>query len=291
MQQGTVEVEEYGFEVHGTYRIRGRHRASSMEAVMGKQGGPPAFEQYYESIYSERWPGLRDALLSGPAHAELGPPLRRPYYLDDASRIAAEALPLEDATDILDMCSAPGGKALVLAAGMEAGARLVANERSATRRDRLRRVLDDHLPPEIRGRITITGHDATRWGLYERNAYDRILLDVPCSSERHLLSSPEHLERWTKARTRHLATQAFAMLAAAIDAARPGGLLLYSTCALSPEENDGVIDKAAKKRAGRYRVRRADVPWAEPTRHGYHILPDSAEGRGPIYASLLEVLA
>ncbi|MFP4374746.1 MAG: RsmB/NOP family class I SAM-dependent RNA methyltransferase [Spirochaetaceae bacterium] len=258
---------------------------------MGNRGGRPGFEQYYESVFSGRWPELRTALLSDPAYAELGPPLTRSYYLDDASRIAAESLPLEGAADILDMCAAPGGKALVLAAGMDADARLVANERSAARRERLRRVLDDHLPPAIRGRVTVTGHDATKWGLYEQHAYDRILLDVPCSSERHLLSAPEHLERWTKARTRHLAVQAFAMLAAAIDAARPGGLVLYSTCALSPEENDGVIDKAEKRRAGRFRVRPVESPWAERTRHGYHILPDSAEGRGPIYVSLLEVLA
>jgi 16S rRNA C967 or C1407 C5-methylase (RsmB/RsmF family) len=168
------------------------------------------------------------------------------------------------------------------------GAKLVANERSAARRKRLRRVLDEHLPAEIRDRISVTGHDAARWGLYETDAYDRILLDVPCSAERRLLSAPRHLKHWSPARTRHLATQAFAMLAAAIDAARAGGLILYSTCALSPAENDGVIDKAQKKRAGRYRVRSAEVPWAEPTRHGYHILPDTAEGRGPIYLSLLE---
>jgi 16S rRNA C967 or C1407 C5-methylase (RsmB/RsmF family) len=253
--------------------------------------GPQAFETYYESIFSGRWPELKEALAREPAYATLGGPLTAPYYLDDASRIAARALPLQQARDILDMCAAPGGKALVLASGMEAAARLVANERSAKRRERLHRVLDEHLPGDIRERIEVTAHDATRWGLYERDAYDRILLDVPCSSERHILASDEHLDRWSPARTKHLAVQAFAMLAAAIDAARPGGLILYSTCALSPLENDGVIDKAEKKRAGRYRVRNAEVPWGESTRHGYHILPDRAEGRGPIYLSLLEVLA
>jgi 16S rRNA C967 or C1407 C5-methylase (RsmB/RsmF family) len=127
--------------------------------------------------------------------------------------------------------------------------------------------------------------------LYEQNAWDRILLDVPCSSERHILASSRHLARWTRSRTKHLAVQQFAMLAAAVDAAKPGGYVLYSTCALSPAENDGVIDKALKKRAGRFSVRSAEVEWAEPTRHGYQILPDTACGRGPIYLSLLEVLA
>lgn len=253
------------------------------------QAGPNAFEDYYESIFAGRWPGLREALEKEITYARLGPPLTETYYLDDASRIAAETLPLAGATDILDMCAAPGGKSLVLAMNMRPQARLVANERSAKRRERLYRVLDGHLPPDIRVRVEVTGHDATRWGLYERDAYDAILLDVPCSAERHLLSSQQHLKRWSPARTRHLATRAFAMLAAAIDAARPGGFILYSTCALSPQENDGVVAKAERKRPGRCRVLSAEVPWAEPTRQGYRILPDTAEGRGPIYLSLLEV--
>jgi len=252
--------------------------------------GPESFENYYESIFQERWPRLKRSLENDPTYTTLGAPLRSPYHLDDASRIAGETLPLQGAKQILDMCAAPGGKALVLASAMENDAELTANERSARRRDRLRRVLDEHLPEDVRSRVTVTGHDATRWGLYEANAYDRILLDVPCSSERHILNSPPHLESWSPARTKHLATQAFAMLAAAIDAARPGGLILYSTCALSSRENDGVLDKAEKKREGRYRVRSPAVPYAEPTRWGFHILPDTAEGRGPIYLSLLEVL-
>lgn len=250
-----------------------------------------AFEQFYSDIFETRWPALRSALAAEPTYARLGPPLVSPYYLDDASRIAAETLPTDGAEALLDMCAAPGGKTLSLASRLENDAHLVANERSARRRERLHRVLDEHLPPALRARVEVTGHDASKWGLYEQSAYDRILLDVPCSSERHLLASPQHLDRWTPARTRHLATQAFAMLAAAIDAARPGGLILYSTCALSPAENDGVLEKAAKKRAGRYSVRSPEVPWAEPTRHGYNILPDTAGGRGPIYLALLEVLA
>ncbi|MFO8063302.1 MAG: RsmB/NOP family class I SAM-dependent RNA methyltransferase [Spirochaetota bacterium] len=252
--------------------------------------GPESFEKYYESIFQDRWPRLKRSLEDDPTYTTLGPPLSRPYHLDDASRIAAATLPLHGAERILDMCAAPGGKTLVLASAMDHDAELVANERSSRRRERLRRVLDEHLPEALRACVEVTGHDATRWGLYETNAYDRILLDVPCSSERHILGSPSHLESWSPARTKHLATQAFAMLAAAIDAGRPGALILYSTCALSPRENDGVLDKAEKKRGGRYRVLSPEVPYSEPTRHGFHIFPDTAGGRGPIYLSLLEVL-
>ncbi|MFP4206530.1 MAG: RsmB/NOP family class I SAM-dependent RNA methyltransferase [Spirochaetaceae bacterium] len=256
-----------------------------------KDRGEKAFEQHYEALFAARWPGLREALRAEPTYTTLGSPLLRPYYLDEASLIAARALPLEGAGEVLDMCAAPGGKTLVLASHMGEEAHLVANERSARRRERLQRVLDEHLPADVRLRVEVTGHDATRWGLHERDAYDRILLDVPCSAERHLLDSPGHLGRWTPARTKHLSIQAFAMLAAALDAARPGGYVLYSTCALSPQENDGVIEKASRKRSGRFLPQEVSAPWTEPTHHGYRILPDSAEGRGPIYFSLLEVLA
>ena len=88
---------------------------------------------------------------------------------------------------VLDMCAAPGGKSLLLAEAMGDAGRLVANELSPTRRAKLKTILEDCLPGEQRKHIQVTGHDATRWGLHEPDHYDRVLLDAPCSSERHVL--------------------------------------------------------------------------------------------------------
>jgi 16S rRNA C967 or C1407 C5-methylase (RsmB/RsmF family) len=91
--------------------------------------------------------------------------------------------------------------------------------------------------------IRDTGHDATLWFRHETERHHRILLDVPCSSERHLISSHIHLARWIPARTKHHSIQAFAMPASALEVVTIGGFIFYSTCALSPAENDGAVEK------------------------------------------------
>jgi 16S rRNA C967 or C1407 C5-methylase (RsmB/RsmF family) len=166
-----------------------------------------------------------------------------------------------------------------------AGESLTVNERSGDRRARLVRVLKEHLPPEIYTHVRVTGHDAARWCLHETDAYDRILLDVPCSSERHLVRSPSHLANWSTARTKHLALQSFAMLSSAFRVVKPGGVILYSTCTLSALENDRVVEKLLARQAGRAAVEPAPAAYGvpEPTEYGTIVLPDRSGGLGPMY--------
>ncbi len=249
--------------------------------------GPEAFDRFYSEVLGPRWQLLRSCLLTSGKPVALEAGLLKPYFLDEASVAAADALDVSPGNSVLDMCAAPGGKSLVLALRAGESGELVANERSSARRARLIRVLDQHLPAELRSRVTVTGHDARRWGLHEKSRYDRVLLDAPCSSEAHVVSSPTHLGNWSASRTRSLAVQAHAMLAAAVDAVKPGGLVLYSTCAVSPLENDGVIARLLKRRSSLVTVRTAGAAWGEATRYGWEIMPDRAEGRGPIYFALL----
>ena len=246
-----------------------------------------AFDRHYESRFADRWPKLRAALLMPPTRVAYAAGLQAPYYLDEASVAAANALPLDGGNRVVDFCAAPGGKTLVLAGRLPQGASLISNERSSARRARLHRVLDEHLCAERRAHISVTGHDATRWGVVQPESCDRILLDVPCSSERHVMHNPTHLARWSASRSPRLAIQAFAMLAAAIDALVPQGYVLYVTCALSDTENDDVIAKAFRKRAGIIESVPVKLPWGEPTAYGVQVLPDTADGRGPLYVSLL----
>lgn len=267
--------------------------------------GPAAFDRFYESLYGDRWPQLKAALLASAPRVALTSGLTAPYYLDPASALAALALEVEPGDRVLDLCAAPGGKTLVLARARPAV--LVANERSSARRSRLHRVLDDHLPAELRAVVSVTGHDAARWGLHEPGAYHRVLADVPCSSERHVIAAPAELARWSASRTARLAAGAYAILCAAVDSLAPGGRVVYSTCALSPAENDGVV---AKVLSGKRPVASVDAlevinrvvagpaaaeisafassePPGRPTEHGLLITPDADGGIGPIYIAIL----
>ena len=265
---------------------------------MGKKKSRISFEDFYEDIFTSRWPRLREALLQESRYYQLStgssdgraepveraPQQRDSYFLDEASYHTAMQLDPQPEDRVLDMCAAPGGKTLVL---MHRFPRieLTSNEWSGTRRERLRRVLQEHLREEQLQRVRITGFDARVWFRHEQSAYDRILLDVPCSSERHVLHSSAHLNKWSPARTKHLAIQAFTMLASALEVVKPGGLIIYSTCALSSLENDGVLEKLHKKRAGRFELVPLHLPFGEHTRYGWQVLPDTAEGRGPMYAA------
>lgn len=208
------------------------------------------------------------------------------YVMNAASVLAARSLPLESARRILDMCAAPGGKALVLAERMPENAELVLNDRSNARRARLATVVKDYLPSRLRERIRIIGQDGRKLGIKQPAAYDAILLDAPCSSEAHVLRDEKALSEWSITRSKRLAQDQYALLTSALEALRPGGFLLYSTCALSPLENDGVVDRLLVKKRHPVLVEQLRFGWGEATKFGWLILPDLT-GCGPLYFCLL----
>ena len=245
------------------------------------------FFDYFEGIYGDRWPALLEALKGEGLAAELhfGENLE-PYFLDEASIFAAECLQVEPGMEVLDMCAAPGGKTLVLASKLQGKGSLQSNDRSPDRRLRLQHVIENSLPESWRSIIRVTGYDGMKFGLHKKESYDRILLDAPCSSDRHVLNAPQYLKEWSSKRVKRLSVEQGALLASAVDALRPGGVLVYGTCALSPLENDAVVSKILKKRPSMELDFIRDIPeGADRTACGVHILPDKAKGSGPIYCA------
>lgn len=255
-----------------------------------------AFECYYRNLYGERWEddslrpgdrpaGLRQSLVEEAAPAAFAEGLREPYFLDAASVLAARSLRVPAGGTVLDACAAPGGKSLVIAAALPEGTRLLANELSAERRRRLAAVLDRYLPEEKRARVTVSGFDAAAQGgrKSEGGRFAAILLDAPCSSERHVIADPLALGRWTPARPRFLARRQWALLSSAFFLLKPGGSLVYVTCALSEEENDGVAGRLLEKPGAR--LDPPDFAEGEAVRFGRIILPDRCGGMGPMYVA------
>lgn len=258
-----------------------------MAKQKGKADGATQFESYYQDIYQDRWEPLRTALQEDKVPIAYEEGLTRPYYLDEASVLAAKLLGVQRGETVLDMCAAPGGKTLVLASSLHGEGLLVSNDRSSARRARLKQVVRDHLNEADSTCIQVTAHDATRWSLYEQNRYDRILLDAPCSSERHVLHDPKALAMWSPSRPKRLAITQFAMLAAALEAVKPGGYILYSTCSINPMENERVVEKLFEKRIGRFTIMDSAQTGSEERSYGSLILPDRGEGRGPLYFCLI----
>lgn len=270
--------------------------------------GAEAFEEYYASVFAERWQGLKAALLKESEPKEFKAQEGAAYFLDSASVLAAISLPLEKANKILDMCAAPGGKSLVLASRMERGASLRCNERSFDRFQRLKKVVAENLPASVQERVQLSCGDGALLCKKEDASYDAILLDAPCSSERHVLNDPKYLAEWSPARVKSLAMQQWALLSSAFRILNEGGHLLYSTCALDRAENEGVAERLLKKFpearavpvqelfAAQEKGRKEIAPFFdlsllpkfEEKTLGFSILPDMQGGAGPIYFCLFQ---
>ena len=277
-----------------------------MRASHDKRGAQ-AFDAYYAELFGDRWAALRASMLAQdhPQH-KLNTAADRPYYIDAASVLVASAAisftaPSVGTYAILDLCAAPGGKTLVLALSCGKDCTIVANDRSASRRERLRRVLDEHLDAGLRERITVSGHDARRWGLHEQGAYDLVLADVPCSSEAHLLSGSGRIDQWSRSRVERISRDQFAMLRSASQAVRPGGIIVYATCSLPRAENEGLVERAVERSrkkgpviqvvdASRERQESLERRFGlnlSPSDPGYRIWPDENDGAGPMYFCML----
>lgn len=97
------------------------------------------FFEYYANLFGPRWESLQKALLGENKPKELQIENATPYFLDEASFFAANALGVLPGMDVLDMCAAPGGKTLVLANALKGEGSLQSNDRSPDRRERDRK--------------------------------------------------------------------------------------------------------------------------------------------------------
>ncbi len=278
-----------------------KNNAQKANVLRGAEG----FEQYYSNLYGERWEKIKKAF------AEENQAVRyfvngseKEYYLDSASVLAALCLPLKGAEKILDLCAAPGGKTLVLASRMDANASLFANERSPERKHRLAVVVQTCLPPQISERITVSCSDGATWCTRQIECFDRILLDAPCSSERHVIADPKYLNEWSLSRIKTVTTEQWSLLSCAYRLLSVGGIMVYSTCALCPEENDGMIERLQKKfnkNQDAFEILEPNpivseiknfvdinIPGFEKTKYGFQILPDLQKGAGPIYFTVIK---
>ena len=281
------------------------------------------FETYFSSVYGERWPVLFRALENSetqvlrknifadydakdfsqsqfPNSFKVNPEINVHnlrdqndiqvfYKMDPASVLVATALDVQPEDLVLDVCAAPGGKSLILAEKLNGTGQLVSNEYSNARRERLTRVIREYLPHEMRQNVFVQGKDGNYYGMHKAGVFDRVLADVPCSGERHLLENPQEFSEWTKRRSENLAVRQYSLLSSAYLACREGGQIVYSTCSISPLENDDVVKKLNKKRSVEFlNFPDADkYPFLEKTEFGYQILPDRSEGYGPMYFSVI----
>ncbi|MGE0848929.1 MAG: RsmB/NOP family class I SAM-dependent RNA methyltransferase [Hyphomicrobiaceae bacterium] len=210
--------------------------ASLTEAALDisvKPGGAMSVEAWAERLGGYL---LRTGSVRLPAHGRIED---LPGYGDGAwwiqdagaalvARVAGEV----SGRSVADLCAAPGGKTAALAAG---GAHVTAVDLSAARLARLRHNLE-----RLRLFAEVVEADAAAWS--PRRNFDVVVLDAPCTATGTIRRHPDILRLKRAEDVGRMALQQHALLAHAGSLVRPGGLLVYSTCSLEPEEGAAQID-------------------------------------------------
>jgi 16S rRNA (cytosine967-C5)-methyltransferase len=202
--------------------------------------GAPARETEYAPA------GLRIVSLPGPVTSL--PSFREGLFTvqDESSQLAALLLDPRPGDRVLDACAAPGGKATYLAELMGDTGTLLACDRNPQK-------------------ISLIGENVRRIGLTSvetrvvdaaalppelRQSFDRVLLDAPCSGLGVLRRMPEGKWRKSPEDIPRLAARQRELLESVSTAVAPGGILVYSTCSTSVEENEDVVDDFLSRHPG-----------------------------------------
>ncbi|WP_234493753.1 16S rRNA (cytosine(1407)-C(5))-methyltransferase RsmF [Vibrio maritimus] len=164
------------------------------------------------------------------------------FYIQEASSMlppsALYAGEDNDYEAVLDMAAAPGSKTTQLAALMENSGVLVANEFAASRV----KVLHANIERCGVRNAALSNYDARVFGGWLPEQFDAILLDAPCSGEGTVRKDPDAMKNWSLNSTAEIAATQKDLIESAFHALKVGGNLVYSTCALSPEENQQVAE-------------------------------------------------
>lgn len=256
----------------------------------------PDFQDFLASLQVPLKPSFRFNQLKAPAEetARLLQPIRiqpLPYYADGftvldpvalgnhfthqlgliygqeaSSMMPVLSLAPQPGEIALDLCAAPGSKTTQIAQLMENRGLLVANEVNARRRVSL---LQNLKRCGVINAVVI-GQRGERIGRYLPDYFDRVLIDAPCSAEGTIRKSRAVLHHWGLKNIERMAWIQKALLVSGFQALKPGGVLIYSTCTVAPEENEGVVDYLLKKQPAAdlldielpgFRVRRGLRTW------------------------------
>lgn len=160
------------------------------------------------------------------------------YYLQEPSAMApVSVLSPRPGECVLDLCAAPGGKSTQIAAALAGEGLLVSNEPVPSRAKILSRNIERMGVPNA---LVVSAQPealAARWGVL----FDAVLVDAPCSGEGMFRRHPETRAEWNPASPMGCAERQRRILGCAAAMLRPGGRLVYSTCTLSPEENEETV--------------------------------------------------
>jgi len=218
--------------------------AAAAEAASAALADEPATDLSLKNpAETDHWAQALDGISLAPGHvrtAKKGSITEWPgfgegawWVQDFAASLPARLLPAQAGDRVLDLCAAPGGKTLQLAAR---GCEVTALDVSDDRLDRVRQNLE-----RTGLKATLIAGDALRW--QPDGLFDHILVDAPCSATGIFRRHPDvlHLKGWADLAPVTLLQAA--LLRRAAGWLKPGGRLVYATCSLDPREGERIAER------------------------------------------------
>jgi len=200
---------------------------------------------------------------------------------DEAAQLAATLLDLQPGLRVLDACCAPGGKTCHLLEKQPHLTECVALDNDVFRLKRVKENLD-----RLQLTATVIAGNAlqpTNW--WDGNLFDRILLDAPCSATGVIRRHPDIKLLRTPDEIKAIASLQGDLLLSLWPLLSSGGLLVYATCSIMPEENEQQIAQFVKQNPDAEYLPQ-DVEWGHPLKFGRQIIPGENNMDGFFYSVL-----
>lgn len=162
------------------------------------------------------------------------------YYIQEPSAMfVAGQLDAKPGEKILDLCAAPGGKSTQIAAAMNGAGILVTNDVHPKRA----RALSENIERSGITNAIVLNETPERLAAAFSGYFDKILVDAPCSGEGMFRKDPETIQYWSEDHVIACSVKQLDILKNAYTLLKEGGIIVYSTCTFSPEENEQVIEQ------------------------------------------------
>ena len=160
------------------------------------------------------------------------------FYLQEPSAmLPAFLLNAQENDLVLDMCAAPGGKTIQTSLLMNNKGLIIANDLSRSRAS----IIVENIERLGLGNVVITSNDLSLIYQNHLNQFDKIVLDAPCSGSGMFRKEQKMEEDWSYNKVLKFAETQKELLSIAYQMLKPGGLLMYSTCSFSEEEDEDVV--------------------------------------------------
>lgn len=245
-----------------------------MQGLMGDE-----FNSYLESYKKPRFYGLRvntlkisvkDFLKISPFNLEPVPwtkdgfyyqegdnPGRHPFYYaglyyiqEPSAMLPGAVIGVKPGDRVLDLCAAPGGKTVQMAAQMQGQGLLIANDINS---DRVKALVKNVELCGVRNAVVLNESPDKLARNFE-GFFDKIMVDAPCSGEGMFRKDEDAIRSWEKFKCEKCCGMQWDILEQVDKMLKPGGVILYSTCTFSPEEDELMIERFLELHDGNYEL-------------------------------------